>query len=173
MFIFLSKNSANRCEKNKKGLEMEVFTNTVSKREEKPAKTTMSGISETEVGPPAVYGGSQEALNPEEMFVASINSCIMLVFYHFVKKFKVDVPSYSSKAEGKVEKTKNGLRFTGVEIKAKVLLGNDNQAERIEEIAQLAEKYCLVSGSVACPVKYRVEIVDETDFDISKSEFVK
>jgi len=140
---------------------MEVFTNTVSKQEEKPAKTTMSGISLTEVGPPAVYGGDSQALNPEEMFVASINSCIMLVFYHFAKKLKVEVSSYSSKAEGKVEKTKNGLRFTSVEVKAKVSLSDENQAEKIEEIAQLAEKYCLVSGSVACPVEYGVEVVDE------------
>ena len=139
---------------------MEVFTNTVIKQEDKPANITMSGISETEVGPPPIYGGSQETLNPEEMFVAAINSCIMLVFYHFVKKFKVEILSYSSKAQGKVEKTKNGLRFTGVEVKAKVSLNDEKQAKKIEEIAQLAEKYCLVSGSVACPVEYQVEVVD-------------
>jgi len=152
---------------------MEVFRNTVSKQEEKPAKTTMSGISETEVGPPPMYGGDQQALNPEEMFVAVINSCIMLVFYHFVKKFKIGVLSYSSKAQGKVEKTKNGLRFTSVEVKAEVLLNGNNQAKKIEEIAQLAEKYCLVSDSVACPVEYGVEVVDETSHAMSKSESVK
>ncbi|MCD6395099.1 MAG: OsmC family protein [Planctomycetes bacterium] len=139
---------------------MEIFTNTVTKREDNPAKITMNGISETEIGPPAAYGGDPQALNPEEMFVASINSCIMLVFYHFTKKLKVDILSYSSKAEGKVEKTKNGLRFTSVEVKAKVSPGDENQVERIEEIARLAEKYCLVSGSVTCPVEYGVEVVD-------------
>lgn len=139
---------------------MEVFTNTVIKVENNPAKITMSGISETQVGPPAVYGGDSQALNPEEMFVASINSCIMLVFYHFAKKLKVDVLSYTSQAQGKVEKTKNGLRFTSVEVKAKVSLSDNSQVEKIEEIAQLAEKYCLVSGSVACPVEYEVEVVN-------------
>jgi len=152
---------------------MEVFTNNVIKVENDPAKMTMSGISETKVGPPAVYGGDLQTLNPEEMFVASINSCIMLVFYHFVKKFKVDVLSYSSKAQGKVEKTKNGLRFTSVDVKAQVSLRDKNQTERIEEIAQLAEKYCLVSGSVACDVIYKVDVVDETNSAISKTESVK
>ena len=142
---------------------MEVFTNTILKQEDEPAKTVMSGISETEVGAPSVYGGSPQALNPEEMFVASINSCIMLVFYHFVKKFKVEVLSYSSNAQGKVEKTKDGLRFTSVEVKAEVLLKDNNQAEKIEEIAELAEKFCLVSGSVACPVGYEVKVIDETE----------
>ena len=139
---------------------MEIFKNTVYQYSDKPAKTTMSGINETDVGPPPQYGGTPNSLNPEEMLVASVNSCIMLVFYHFAKKYEVEVASYHSDAEGKVEKTKNGLRFTNVEVKAKVSLGDAGSAEKIEEIARLAEQYCLVSGSLACPVQYNVEVVE-------------
>lgn len=139
---------------------MEIFTNTVHKEADNPAITQMSGIKDAEIGPPEVYGGNPDALNPEELFVASINSCIMLVFYHFVKKYKIDVRSYSSDATGKVEKTKNGLRFTHVEVKAQVTLADNKQAEKVKEIAQLAEQYCLVSGSVACSIEYIVEVVD-------------
>ena len=139
---------------------MEIFRNTVYQNTGKSAKTTMSGISETEIGPPPEYGGSPNSLNPEEMFVASVNSCIMLVFYHFAKKYEVEVASYHSDANGKVEKTKNGLRFTNVEVRAKVSLRSASSADKIEEIAQLAEKYCLVSGSLACPVQYYAEVVE-------------
>ena len=142
---------------------MEIFRNTVYQISDKPAKTKMSGISESEIGPPPEYGGSPNSLNPEEMLVASVNSCIMLVFFHFVKKFNVDVACYSSEAEGKVEKTKNGLRFTNVEVRAKVSLGSAGSAAKIEEIAQLAEKYCLVSGSLTCPVQYKVEVVKDKE----------
>ena len=72
-----------------------------------------------------------------------------------------------------MEKTKNGLRFTSVEVKAKISLSDEKQIEKIEEIAQLAEKYCLVSSSVACPVEYGVEVVDETSPAMSKSESIK
>jgi organic hydroperoxide reductase OsmC/OhrA len=120
----------------------------------------MSGISETDIGPPPEYGGSPNSLNPEEMLVASVNSCIMLVFFHFAKKYEVEIISYQSDAEGKVEKTKNGLRFTNIEVRAKIRLGIADSAQKIEEIAQLAEKYCLVSGSLACPVQYHVEVVE-------------
>ena len=139
---------------------MEIFKNTVYQYSDKPAKTTMSGINETDIGSPPQYGGTPNSLNPEEMLVASVNSCIMLVFYHFAKKYEVEVASYHSDAEGKVEKTKNGLRFTNVEVKAKVSLGDAGSAEKIEEIARLAEQYCLVSGSLACPVQYNVEVVE-------------
>jgi organic hydroperoxide reductase OsmC/OhrA len=138
---------------------MEIFRNTVYQISDKPAMTTMSGMSETEIGPPPEYGGSPNSLNPEEMLVASVNSCIMLVFFHFAKKYEVEVASYHSDAAGKVEKTKNGLRFTNVEVRAKVSLGSAGSAAKIEEIAQLAERYCLVSGSLACPVQYNVEVV--------------
>jgi len=65
------------------------------------------------------------------------------------------------------------VQLTSVEVKAKVLLSDNNQAEKIEKIAQLAEKYCLVSGSVACPVEYGVKVVDKTNHAMSKSEFVE
>ena len=139
---------------------MEIFRNTVYQNSGKPAKTTMSGISDAEIGPPPEYGGNPNSLNPEEMLVAAVNSCIMLVFFHFVKKSNVEVVSYSSDAEGKVEKTKNGLRFTNVQVEAKVRLGNTGSSQKMQEIAQLAEKYCLVSGSLACPVQYNVQVIE-------------
>jgi len=139
---------------------MELFKNTVYKSGGQTAKTSMSRISEAEIGPPPEYGGSPNSLNPEEMLVASVNSCIMLVFFHFVKKSNVEVVSYSSDAEGKVEKTKNGLRFTNIQVKAKVRLGNAGSTQKIQEIVQLAEKYCLVSNALTCPVNYNVQILE-------------
>lgn len=139
---------------------MQIFRNTVYQNSDKPAKTTMSGISEAEIGPPPEYGGSPNSLNPEEMLVASVNSCIMLVFFHFVDKSEIDVLSYHSDAEGKVEKTKNGLRFTNVQVEAKVRLGNAGSTQKIQEIARLAEKYCLVTNALTCPVNYNVQILE-------------
>ena len=45
---------------------MEIFVNTLYKNLDETAKITMSGISETEVGPPPQYGGSPNSLNPED-----------------------------------------------------------------------------------------------------------
>ena len=137
---------------------MEVFKSSLAKTGQDHAVTSRSGIKNIAVGPPAEYGGDPDTLNPEELFVASINSCIMLVFYHFVKKYNVVVASYYSEAEGTVEKTKDGLRFTKVTVNAKVEIEDANHVGKIEEIARLAEKYCLVSNSVSCPVVYTVKL---------------
>ena len=116
----------------------------------------MSGAKEAEIGPPLEYGGSTETLNPEELFVASINSCLMLVFQHFAKKSGVTIESYEASAEGTVEKTRNGLRFTNVSVQATVKIQATDVTGKLHELAELAEQFCLVSNSVNCPVSYNV-----------------
>ena len=135
-----------------------LFKNTVLKEGGESAKTIFSGPGELEVGPAPEFEGNPETLNPEEMFVAAINSCIMTTFFYFVRKLNVEILSYCSDAEGQVEKQADGFRFTNVEVRAKVTLKQQELAEKVRELGDLAEKYCLVSRSVACPVHYELEV---------------
>ena len=135
---------------------MTSFKNALSCVAGRPAVTSMSGARDVEIGPPAEYGGSAATLNPEELFVASINSCLMLVFYHFAKRSGLEIQRYESQAEGTVEKTRNGLRFTAVTVQAKVEAQTQDVASKLNQCAELAEKFCLVSNSVSCPVSYHV-----------------
>ncbi len=135
---------------------MTLFKNTICCVAGSPAVTTMSGAKDTKIGPPVEYGGSTDTLNPEELFVASINSCLMLVFYHFADKSGVVIESYEASAEGTVEKTRNGLRFTNVSVQAQVKAQATDVSDKLRELAELAEKFCLVSNSVSCPVNYSV-----------------
>jgi organic hydroperoxide reductase OsmC/OhrA len=45
-----------------------------------------------------------------------------------------------------------------VEVRAKVTLQQQEHAEKVREMGDLAEKYCLVSRSVACTVDYQLEV---------------
>ena len=135
-----------------------LFKNTVFKEGDESAKTVFSGPGELEVGPAPEFNGSPETLNPEEMFVAAVNNCLMTTFFYFVRKSDVEILSYYSDAEGQVEKGKDGFRFTNVQIHAKVILSDYRFAEKVCEFGNLAEKYCLVSRSLACPVRYHLEI---------------
>jgi organic hydroperoxide reductase OsmC/OhrA len=134
------------------------FKNTVFKKGGESTKTIFSGPGEMEVGPAPEFNGNQETLNPEEMFVASINSCLMTTFFYFVRKLNVEILSYCSDAEGRVEKQTDGFRFTNVEIRAEVTLQQQDLIEKVRQLRDLAEKYCLVSRSVACPVNYQLEV---------------
>ncbi len=135
-----------------------LFKNTVFKEGEESAKTVFSGPGEMEVGPAPEFEGSPETLNPEEMFVAAINNCLMTTFFYFVRKSNVEILSYYSDAEGRVEKQADGFRFTNVEVRAEVRLQDQDLAEKVREFGDLAEKYCLVSRSVTCPVQYSLVV---------------
>ena len=135
-----------------------LFKNTVFREGDESAKTVFSGPGELEVGPAPEFEGSPETLNPEEMFVAAVNSCIMTTFFYFVRRSNIEVLSYYSDAEGRVEKQKDGFRFTNVEVRAKITLQQPDIAEKARELGDLAEKYCLVSRSVACSIHYHLEI---------------
>jgi len=137
---------------------MYLFKNTVYRESGKSAKTIFSGPGKLEIGPAPEFAGNPETLNPEEMFVAAINSCIMTTFFYFLRESNVEILSYYSDAEGQVEKGTGGFRFTNVEVRAKVALQERDLAEKVHEIGNLAEKYCLVSRSVACPVRYHLQV---------------
>jgi len=135
-----------------------IFKNTISRNQDEPAKVMFSGPGQMEIGAAAEFGGGGQGLNPEEMFVAAINSCLMNTFLYFTQKFKIETLSYNSQASGRLEKQSDGFRFTNVEVQAKVQLPEDKFADKIQEAGHLAEKYCLVSRSVTCSVDYQLEI---------------
>jgi organic hydroperoxide reductase OsmC/OhrA len=135
-----------------------LFKNTVFKEGDESAKTIFSGPGKLEVGPAPEFNGNPETLNPEEMFVAAVNSCLMTTFFYFVRKSNFEILSYYSDAEGCVEKQADGFRFINVEVRARVTLKQQELAEKVRQLGDLAEKYCLVSRSVACPVHYELEV---------------
>ena len=134
------------------------FKNTVFKEGDEPAKTVFSGPGQLKVGPAPEFEGSPEMLNPEEIFVAAINGCLMTTFFYFVRKSNIEILSYHSHAEGQVEKQADGFRFTNVEVQAEVTLQQQDLVEKVRQLRDLAKKYCLVSRSVACPVHYQLEV---------------
>lgn len=135
-----------------------LFKNTVYKEGGKSARVVFSGPGELEIGPAPEFNGHPETLNPEELFVAAINNCIMTTFFYFVRKSNVEILSYHSDAEGQVEKQADGFRFTKVEVRAEVTLQKQDLVEKAREFGELAEKYCLVSRSVACPIDYSLMV---------------
>ena len=135
-----------------------LFKNTVFKEGDSLAKTIFSGPGELEVGPPPEFEGSPETLNPEELFVAAINNCLMTTFFYFVRKMNVEILSYYSEAQALLEKQKDGLLFTNVDVRAEVTLAQQELPEKVRDLGGLAEKYCLVSRSVTCPVHYELEV---------------
>jgi organic hydroperoxide reductase OsmC/OhrA len=95
------------------------------------------------------------AVDPEEMFVASLSSCHMLWFLSIAAKAGFIVDTYSDNAEGKMEKTfSNKLIMSQVILKPQAVFSG-NQLPSIPDIIQMhhqAHDECFIANSVKTTV---------------------
>ncbi len=115
-------------------------------------------LPDVEVNAPANFGGPDDVWSPEHLFVSSIASCTMLSFMYFAEQRKVEIKSYESKAKGILKKGANGFEFQSVIVNAKVDVPEE-QAAKVQKLAEMGEKYCLVSNSVKCKIEFNVTSV--------------
>lgn len=77
----------------------------------------------------------------------------MTTFLAIAENSKVEFFSYTSEAEGTLEKTENGLQFTRIILRPKVLISDETKIDRVLRILQKAEKFCLISNSMKTTVE--------------------
>jgi organic hydroperoxide reductase OsmC/OhrA len=114
------------------------------------------------VATPPEFGGPEGMWSPEELLVASVESCILSTFLYFAERFELPLISYASASKGTVEKTPDGLRFTGIDVSIAV------QVPDLEAVGKAAalrlkeklHKYCPVSTSLGCPVRLALEVTE-------------
>lgn len=95
------------------------------------------------------------AVDPEEMFVASLSSCHMLWFLSIAAKAGYIVDSYTDNAEGKMEKNNSDkLIMSQVMLRPKVAFSG-NQQPAIPDITRMhhqAHEECFIANSVKTTV---------------------
>ena len=83
------------------------------------------------VATPPGFGGPQGVWSPEELLVASVGSCLLSTFLYFADRFELSFSSYSSTSKGTVDKTPEGLRFTGIDVSIQVTFAHGKAAEKV------------------------------------------
>jgi organic hydroperoxide reductase OsmC/OhrA len=103
-------------------------------------------------GPPPEFDGEPGNWSPEHLLLSAANLCLMTTYMVLARKGGLEISQYRSKAEGILEKTKEGIVFTRIVLRVSILA----PASRLEEAAKLietAKKYCIVSNSLKRPVE--------------------
>ena len=101
------------------------------------------------------YKGSEDCVDPEEAFAASVASCHMLTFLAIASKKRYVVESYSDSAVAHLEKNAEGaLAVTRVELHPKIGFGGDKvpTTEDIERMHESAHRNCFIANSVKSEV---------------------
>lgn len=99
------------------------------------------------------FNGDASRYNPEEMLVASLSSCHLLWYLHLCSQAKIIVVDYKDKANGKmIETAGGGGHFTEVVLKPRVLITEESDIEKANELHHKAHELCFIANSVNFPV---------------------
>jgi organic hydroperoxide reductase OsmC/OhrA len=93
----------------------------------------------------------EDAVDPEEAFVAAISSCHMLTFLSIAAKKRFVIDSYEDKALGIMTKNENGKLFVSkVTLDPAIEFSGDKlpTSEQIADMHHLAHKECFIANSV-------------------------
>jgi uncharacterized OsmC-like protein len=129
----------------------------------------MGNGPEMDFSAPPDAQGHAGVFTPEDAFVASVNTCIMMMFVWAAKRFKLNLLSYECRAEGtKLIELDRTEIFTDIHLWPLIRVGADGNdpsvvESRIQRAIRAARKYSLVANSVKSEVIIEPTIEIETD----------
>jgi organic hydroperoxide reductase OsmC/OhrA len=131
------------------GDKMYVYKTRVVYEKKRIGKLTCENGFRTKFSAPPEFNGYEGFATPEDLFIASVNTCFMLTFESMCKKLNVSFQSFECDCEGRLESIDGKEMITKIVLKPKVVGENK---EKIEKALLLAKKYCLVANSIKSEV---------------------
>jgi organic hydroperoxide reductase OsmC/OhrA len=123
-------------------------------RKDREGVLTATGQPPIIGGPPPQFDGSDAYWSPEELLLSSVQLCLMTTFFALLAKTAYAVERYSSEAQGRLEKTKDGIRFTEIQVTV-ALKSGDKSA--VDELLLKAKKYCIISNTLNLAVDLKMK----------------
>ncbi len=137
------------------------YKTTLEWKEQKKGMLSCTGKPSFEVATPVEFGGHAGIWTPEDLFVSSVNICVMTTFLFFAEKKGIELLSYKSDAEGILEKVDDKFMFSQIALRVKIIVKTQEQAAQARELLERAEKNCLISNSIASKVTVSADITGE------------
>ena len=119
-----------------------------------------SGRPTVAIGAPPEFAGTDDVWSPEHLYVAAVNTCIMLTFIAVATNSKVPFRQYAASATGTLEKVEGrGQVITRVVVRPRVTVGADVDRLKLDRVFKLAEKHCFISNSLNATVTVEPEVI--------------
>ncbi len=120
--------------------------------EQRKGVVSCAGKPDIQVATPPEFKGHEGIWSPEDLFVGSVNTCVMMTFLAMAERAGLAFTSYESAAEGKLELVEGKLQFTAVTLKPTITLPASADAAKAKELIEKAEANCLISNSMKAKV---------------------
>jgi len=108
---------------------------------------------------PPEFGGEPGLWTPEHLLLASVSTCYVATLRAVAEASKLEFHSLELAVEGAIEKQEGGFRFTRIILHPAVSIEKEEDRERMGRMLEKAERVCLISRSLACPIVLDSKIV--------------
>jgi organic hydroperoxide reductase OsmC/OhrA len=110
--------------------------------------------------PPVEYDGPGDAWSPEHLLLAAVQGCFLFTLRAVARVSKVDFVSLEVETGGTVDRQNGVTRFTEIVVRPTLIVPAGTDRTRALGVLRKAEKACLVSASLATPIRLEPEIVE-------------
>jgi organic hydroperoxide reductase OsmC/OhrA len=126
--------------------------------EEKKGILKSKGKPDVNVACPPEFGGHPGIWAPGDLFVGSIEVCLMTTFLWHANRKNLKMNNYLSNAQGIVEQVDGIPRFSSVTVKIKVDVESEIDKKNAEIIIKKIKHGCLISNSIDINLEIDSEI---------------
>jgi organic hydroperoxide reductase OsmC/OhrA len=116
------------------------------------------GVPELRTAPPPEFDGPGDAWSPEHLLLAAVETCFLFTLRATAKASRVEFDSCAVTTEGTVDRVDGVTRFTEVVLRPQLILRPGTSPERARLAVEKAERACLVTASLATPVRIEAEL---------------
>jgi uncharacterized OsmC-like protein len=122
------------------------------------AELRTPGVPDLTVAPPVEYDGPGDAWTPEHLLLASVQACFLFTLRAVARFSKQEFLSLELEATGTVNRIDGVTRFTEIVLRPTITVAAGADRDRVLRILEKSEKACLVSASLATPIRLEPRI---------------
>ena len=110
--------------------------------------------------PPREFGGPGDAWSPEHLFLAAIEACFLFTLRAVAQVSKLEFLDLNVHAEGTVDRQTGVTKFTDIVLRPRITFAAGVDRAKVAAVLANTEKHCLVSATLATPVRVEAEVVE-------------
>ena len=123
------------------------------------ALAAADGVPELRTAPPLDFDGPGDAWSPEHLLLAAVETCFLFTLRAVAKVSRLEFEACDETTEGTVDRVDGVTRFTEIVLRVRLKLAPEGSPDRARRAMEKAEQACLVSSSLATPIRLEAEVL--------------
>lgn len=118
------------------------------------------GVQPLPIAAPPEFGGPGDAWSPEALLLAAVESCFLFTLQAVARHARLEFDDVTVDTEGIVDRRDGVTRFTDILLRVALTVPAGTDHERARHLLEKTERTCLVSASLATPIRLETDVVE-------------